>query len=384
MFKVPPWEDSQGVSVNNLSMKKDHVKKSKKKKSVSTGHIKNNNEDQSKILGKIQEEKPSPVPAKKPQIITTKSRTIQNKHKRKLDTGNTIINNNNSAKTREIDFDQHDEVILNTRKNKIIKFNHDEVKDIEETFNKTSVKDEQKKRKLERMLKGVGHRSEIKVAGNSLRERMLLRLRGAQFRYLNEKLYTSSGSDAQKLFKEDPNAFQTYHEGYQQQVKKWPVNPLDVIVKRILQMPKSLIIADMGCGKASLSQQVPNKVRSFDLVAANTSVEVCDIAHTPLLSCSVDVAVYCLALMGTDLTQYLLEANRVLKVGGHLLIAEVESRFGDVEEFTKDLQRLGFSLKKVDKSNKVFYFIEFIKSREAPKKSKLPIINLKPCLYKKR
>lgn len=71
----------------------------------------------------------------------------------------------------------------------------------------------------------------------------------------------------------------------------------------------------MGCGEAALSRRVAQTVRSFDLVASAPGVEACDMAHTPLLADSVHVAVYCLALMGTDLTQYLLEANRVLKLG---------------------------------------------------------------------
>lgn len=71
----------------------------------------------------------------------------------------------------------------------------------------------------------------------------------------------------------------------------------------------------MGCGEAALSRRVPQRVRSFDLLAAAPGVEACDMARTPLLAAAVDVAVYCLALMGTDLTQYLIEANRVLKMG---------------------------------------------------------------------
>lgn len=71
----------------------------------------------------------------------------------------------------------------------------------------------------------------------------------------------------------------------------------------------------MGCGEAALAKRVPNTVRSFDLVSTAPGVEVCDMARTPLLSASTDVAVYCLALMGTDLTQYLVEANRILKMG---------------------------------------------------------------------
>ncbi|XP_063892708.1 ribosomal RNA-processing protein 8 [Helicoverpa armigera] len=244
-----------------------------------------------------------------------------------------------------------------------------------------------KKAKLRSLLESSSHRNSINVSktGNKLRDRMLERLKAAQFRYLNEKLYTSSGSEAQQLFQSDPAAFQTYHQGYQLQVKKWPVNPLDVIVKKIMKMPKTHLIADLGCGEAALSRRVPHKVRSFDLVASAPGVEACDMARTPLLSASMDVTVYCLALMGTDLTQYLVEANRVLKMGGHLLIAEVESRFDKVEDFAKEVERLGFKLKQLDKSNKVFFFMEFSKIRDPPvKKAKLPALTLKPCLYKRR
>ncbi|KAG8366904.1 hypothetical protein BUALT_Bualt16G0016400 [Buddleja alternifolia] len=49
--------------------------------------------------------------------------------------------------------------------------------------------------------------------------------------------------------------------------------------------------------------------------------------QTPLDSSSVDVAVFCLSLMGINFPSYLQEANRVLKPRGWLLIAEVKSRF---------------------------------------------------------
>lgn len=38
---------------------------------------------------------------------------------------------------------------------------------------------------------------------------------------------------------------------------------------------------------------------------------------------SVDVAVFCLALMGTDYPAFLREAHRVLRAGGRLWVAEV-------------------------------------------------------------
>ena len=44
------------------------------------------------------------------------------------------------------------------------------------------------------------------------------KLEASRFRYLNEQLYTSTGADAEKLFAEDPEAFQAYHRGYRIQV----------------------------------------------------------------------------------------------------------------------------------------------------------------------
>ncbi len=79
----------------------------------------------------------------------------------------------------------------------------------------------------------------------------------------------------------------------------------------------SPVIADFGCGEARLAQAVGSTltVHSFDLVAANTLVTACDMANTPLESESVEIAVFCLSLMGTNLKDFLKEANRVLKVG---------------------------------------------------------------------
>lgn len=67
----------------------------------------------------------------------------------------------------------------------------------------------------------------------SLREKMMEKLKAARFRYLNEQIYTSSGKDMYKYFKENSEDFKAYHEGYKQQTEKWPMNPLSLIIKRI-------------------------------------------------------------------------------------------------------------------------------------------------------
>ena len=39
------------------------------------------------------------------------------------------------------------------------------------------------------------------------------------------------------------------------------------------------------------------------------------LTQVPLASKSVDIAVFCLSLMGTNITEFIMEANRVLKDG---------------------------------------------------------------------
>lgn len=71
---------------------------------------------------------------------------------------------------------------------------------------------------------------------NSFRNKLIGNLKGSRFRYLNEILYSSDGSNAVKLFKQDRAAFTAYHDGYRQQVEQWPLNPLDRIIKSIKKL----------------------------------------------------------------------------------------------------------------------------------------------------
>lgn len=69
---------------------------------------------------------------------------------------------------------------------------------------------------------------------------------------------------------------------------------------------------------------------------------------------------------------------------GLLKIAEVESRFEDVDNFIKSMQKFGFRNIWKDISHNLFYFLDFTKMHNVRNKSKLPKLTLLPCLYKKR
>ncbi|XP_073040966.1 ribosomal RNA-processing protein 8-like isoform X2 [Primulina eburnea] len=228
-------------------------------------------------------------------------------------------------------------------------------------------------------------------SSSSFLDKMKAKLSGGYFRMINEKLYTCSGDEALNYFKEDPALFNVYHSGYQEQMSHWPVQPNDIIIKWINDRSPSLVVVDFGCGDARLSRSVKNKVFSFDLVSNDPAVIACDMSNTPLDTSSVDVAVFCLSLMGTNFPNYLQEANRVLKHRGWLLIAEVKSRFdpntggADPNEFVKSTCELGFASMTQDFSNKMFLLFYFQKKeKQRPKEPQIKWPELKPCLYKRR
>ena len=59
------------------------------------------------------------------------------------------------------------------------------------------------------------------------------------------------------MFKTQPTLFDDYHEGYRQQVEKWPKNPLEMFVTE-LKKTKYLhsFIGDFGCGEGKLELEL--------------------------------------------------------------------------------------------------------------------------------
>ncbi|KAJ4149468.1 25S rRNA (adenine645-N1)-methyltransferase [Fusarium falciforme] len=192
-----------------------------------------------------------------------------------------------------------------------------------------------------------------------MREKLI----SARFRHLNETLYTKPSEEAYQLFQDSPEMFDEYHEGFRRQVKVWPENPVDSFLQDIrsrgkvrqpgkgrpgapptplakMPLPRTqqeCTIADLGCGDARLAEalQADGKklrvnVKSFDLQSPSPLVTKADIANLPLADGSVNVAVFCLALMGTNWVDFIEEAYRILHWKGELWVAEIKSRFGPI------------------------------------------------------
>ena len=224
-----------------------------------------------------------------------------------------------------------------------------------------------------------------KAGGSAIQRKMAAQLAGAHFRQINEELYTTESADAVELFRKDPGFFEIYHAGFRSQSAHWPVRPVDVLVRWLEKQPASLVVGDLGCGDAQIAASVRQTVHSFDLVANNPRVTACDVANVPLPSGALDVAIFCLALMGTNYVDFLREAHRLLRPRGVLKIAEVSSRVEDLPAWLAMLRGLGFDLLAKDTSNTHFLLLDLVKSSRPPQPAEqLDVVPLKPCIYKRR
>ena len=157
-------------------------------------------------------------------------------------------------------------------------------------------------------------------------ERMREQLAGSEFRQFNEQLYKCPSWEASQLLQRDPEALRRYMRNFREQTQHWPSQPVGQAASWLLSLASRragtsrtangaaspLSVVDLGAGDGELASLVARSlsVRSFDFVSLNERVEACDISSLPIQSERVDVAVLCLALMGTNYKDFLAGALR--------------------------------------------------------------------------
>ena len=157
-------------------------------------------------------------------------------------------------------------------------------------------------------------------------------------------------------------------------------------------------IGDMGCGEAALAQAIVPKyspdvvVHSFDFVALNSYVTVANIRALPLERHRLDLAIYCLSLMGSDYVTFIKEAFRVVRPGGELWLAEVNSRITNTKHLVELFSTCGFRKIKVITFTHFtlisFRRLEDLEESHPNEKKRIDTTKyencLAPCTYKRR
>jgi hypothetical protein len=169
--------------------------------------------------------------------------------------------------------------------------------------------------------------------------------RYGDFSTMNRHWNQTQSSTTHQRLQENPEEWAQYHTLYQNSRKDWAVIPYEEMI-RWCQQRSGYTIGDFGCGEAKLAEAVSDRhtVYSFDHIAINNNVISCDMAHLPLDDETLDVAIFSLALMGSNFTDYLREAHRTLKLDGQLHIIESTSRFSDRGQLGTEIETLGFTV----------------------------------------
>ena len=93
-----------------------------------------------------------------------------------------------------------------------------------------------------------------------------------------------------------------------------------------------------------------------------------------------------MALMGTNIGEFIKEAHRILSVGGYIKIAEVRSRFegekDGIKRFIRTLKKSGFDCVEKNFENKMFFVLDCVKTKRKPLFDEE--YSARVCHYKKR
>ena len=134
---------------------------------------------------------------------------------------------------------------------------------------------------------------------------------------------------------------------------------MDLIIQELEGNSKyhGKLVIDLGCGNGKIQEHFTSgrfkadplfsKIRSYDFLKMKDFVIQVDIRKLPLADESVDIAIFCLSLMGKNYLEFIEEASRCLTKGGYLIIAEVSSRFRSLTFFISMVKVLNYKLIKL-------------------------------------
>lgn len=167
-------------------------------------------------------------------------------------------------------------------------------------------------------------------------------------------------STTHKRFIENRGEWYKYHDNRDRIRAEWGEDPQDVIASKINESGAHGVVADFGCGRNELKGKVTSyyyKWLSFDHVANDETVIEADTTSLSeyVADESLDVAVYCLSIWGKNKIDYFKEANRMLKPGGVIYVAEPTDK-ANQSLFLAEVISIGFQLCEFTERGRFTYF----------------------------
>lgn len=190
--------------------------------------------------------------------------------------------------------------------------------------------------------------------------------------YINDvhRLANSShSSTTHNRYLKNREDFKEYHRQREISKSSWIEDPVDRISELINGLSTRYTrVIDLGCGMNKL-KTVVDKTRTVQgvdhiNVSNDQSVIEADMSNLKevIQNNSMDVAVFCLSLWGTNYKDYFTEAYRILDSDGKMFIVEPSSKFGEheryntIDNFVDEVEKYGFErIGKVENRNNFIY-----------------------------
>ena len=180
---------------------------------------------------------------------------------------------------------------------------------------------------------------------------------------IHQKANTSTSKHMNEFFNSNPNKWREYHSIREENKKEWVEDPITVIAEK-LNRNNHQVIADLGCGMNQLKTLVSSYSQwySFDHYSDDNTVIKADISDLQeyLQDNSVDAAVFCMSLWGTNYMDYIKEAYRYLKSDGIMYVTEPKDKINQAELIGGTTQ-IGFEIISLDFERNGKTYIEFQK-----------------------
>ena len=180
---------------------------------------------------------------------------------------------------------------------------------------------------------------------------------------IHQKANTSTSFHMNEYFTSNPNKWKEYHKIREENKKSWTEDPLDVIAEK-LNKNTNQTIADLGCGMNQLKNKVKgfSKWYSFDHYSEDDTVIKADISNLKEYLCdnTIDSAVFCMSLWGTNYMDYIKEAYRYMKLGGIMYVVEPKDKVNQAELIGGATQ-FGFEIISIEFERNGKTYLEFKK-----------------------
>lgn len=180
---------------------------------------------------------------------------------------------------------------------------------------------------------------------------------------IHQKANTSTSFHMNEYFTSNPNKWKEYHKIREENKKSWTEDPLDVIAEK-LNKNTNQTIADLGCGMNQLKNKVKgfSKWYSFDHYSDDDTVIKADISNLEEYLCdnTIDSAVFCMSLWGTNYMDYIKEAYRYMKLGGIMYVVEPKDKVNQAELIGGATQ-FGFEIISIEFERNGKTYLEFKK-----------------------